>query len=315
MAAMPYLLCYVAFSVFAIAVVARIVLWSRLPMHVRWELYPIPRGLSEKACCGGSFMEQSDWWTKPRRRSTWGQLKTVLVELVFLAAVRQHNRALWIRTFPFHFGLCLAGASAGLALSSGALQAWFPGLVSARTGEALRTVVAAVGVMGLTLGTVGALALLQRRLAVAALRNATRPADLFNLVFFVLAFGSGLATFAWVDPDARKAVAFAANLTSFNMVALPGSGIEAVLPLVTVTLLSALIAYIPLTHMSHFVSKYFAYHAIRWNDQPNLPGGPDEVVVKDLLGQKVTWAAEHIRGGGTKTWSDVALENPARSEP
>ena len=28
------------------------------------------------------------------------------------------------------------------------------------------------------------------------------------------------------------------------------------------------LAYIPLTHMSHFVGKYFTYHAVRWDDAP-----------------------------------------------
>jgi nitrate reductase gamma subunit len=311
----PYLFCYLAFGTFAVAVVTRVVLWSRLPMHVRWELYPIPSVPPDKAAYGGSFMEQSDWWTKPRRGSYWGQLKAVAVELVLLASVRQHNKALWIRTFPFHLGLYLAGGGVALALSSGAVRAWAPGFLSVGAAEALRIAVAVLGVTGLTLGMLGALALLERRLTENALRRATRPGDLFNLVFFVLAFGSALATFVLVDGDARGAVDFAANLSSFNMAALPGTGVAAVLPLASTMLLSGLIAYIPLTHMSHFIAKYFAYHAIRWNDSPNLPGGRDELVIQELLGRRLTWAAEHIRGGGVKTWGDAALENPAKSKP
>jgi nitrate reductase gamma subunit len=310
-----YLFCYLAFAVFAIAVIARVVLWSRLPMHVRWELYPIPRAPREQAAYGGSFMEQSDWWTKPRRGSFWRELKAVAAELLLLASVRQHNRALWLRTFPFHFGLYLAGGSAGLALTSGAARAWAPGLVSASAAEVLRIAIAVLGVTGLTLGTFGALALLQRRLTAAALRGATRPGDVSNLAFFVLAFGISLATFLLVDRNARGAVAFATNLCSFNRVPLPGTGIAAVLPLASSMLLSGLIAYIPLTHMSHFIAKYFAYHAIRWNDAPNLPGGPDEVAIQALLSRRLTWAADHIRGSGKKTWGDAALENPAKSEP
>ena len=38
-------------------------------------------------------------------------------------------------------------------------------------------------------------------------------------------------------------------------------------------LASALVAYIPMTHMAHFIAKYFTYHAVRWDDRPNLPGG------------------------------------------
>jgi hypothetical protein len=58
------------------------------------------------------------------------------------------------------------------------------------------------------------------------------------------------------------------------------------------------------------VGKYFAYHAIRWADEPNLRGGKQEKVINDLLNQPVTWSAPHIRGDGKKTWLDVATEDP-----
>ena len=81
-----------------------------------------------------------------------------------------------------------------------------------------------------------------------------------------------------------------------------------ILPTVTVSLLALLLAYIPLTHMSHFVGKYFAYHAIRWNDEPNL-NQPEQVeAIQGLLGRKVSWSAAHIKGDGKKSWADVATE-------
>ena len=36
------------------------------PLHVRWELYPVPHEGS-KTVYGGSFMEEKDWWTQPLR--------------------------------------------------------------------------------------------------------------------------------------------------------------------------------------------------------------------------------------------------------
>ena len=41
-------------------------------------------------------------------------------------------------------------------------------------------------------------------------------------------------------------------------------------------LLTLLMTYIPFTHMSHFFTKYFMYHDIRWSDEPNLRGGEIE---------------------------------------
>jgi nitrate reductase gamma subunit len=313
-AQLPYLLCYLAFSSFAVTVIARFVMWSRLPMHVRWELYPVPHEPADKARYGGSFMEEADWWKKPRKTSQLGAIKATLPEVLLLSSVKAHNRQLWLRTFPFHMGLYLAGAAAGMALLTGISNALAPNLLADGLGALAHTLVLGLGALGLALGCVGAFALLIRRLTLPALRVFTVPADIFNLVFFIVTFACGLLTLVLADSHADKAMAFAANLASFNLVPLPGSGVEWILPTTTVTLASALIAYIPLTHMSHFVGKYFAYHAIRWNDKPNLAGGPQEAKIGKLLAYKVSWAADHIQGGGKKTWAALAMENPTEAK-
>jgi nitrate reductase gamma subunit len=75
-----------------------------------------------------------------------------------------------------------------------------------------------------------------------------------------------------------------------------------------VTLTSILIAYIPLTHMSHFITKYFTFHNVLWDDEPNKQGSAIEKKLLEYLGYKVTWAAPHIAGDGKKNWVDVATE-------
>ena len=132
------------------------------------------------------------------------------------------------------------------------------------------------------------------------LRDYTAPADLFNLAFFVVAFGVAFITFVGYDLDFSMVSAFVANLVTFNLASL-GNGTGVLLLLLSVVLLSLLTAYIPTTHMSHFVGKYFAYHAIRWKDDPNLPGGAEEKVIEDLLSRPISWSAEHIKGDGKKT--------------
>jgi hypothetical protein len=69
---------------------------------------------------------------------------------------------------------------------------------------------------------------------------------------------------------------------------------------------AGILAYIPLTHMSHFVGKYFAYHSIRWNDDPNLRGSKHEQPIKEVLAYPVSWAAPHIQSDGKKSWAEVA---------
>ena len=113
-----------------------------------------------------------------------------------------------------------------------------------------------------------------------------------------------------VDRDFAVVSAFVANLMTFQMVAIPGAGLAAVLPALSAVLLALLAAYIPLTHMSHFIGKYFAYHAIRWSDEPNLPGGKQEKQIEELLSRPVTWSAPHINADGKKTWLDAATEEP-----
>ncbi len=38
MAVIPYIIVYVCLAVFVVAVVARAIVWLRMPLHLRWEL-------------------------------------------------------------------------------------------------------------------------------------------------------------------------------------------------------------------------------------------------------------------------------------
>ena len=74
----------------------------------------------------------------------------------------------------------------------------------------------------------------------------------------------------------------------------------------TIVLAALLMAYIPLTHMSHMFMKYFMYHSVRWDDEPNLKGGKIEAAILKNLGFKPTWAAPHVGADGKKTWAEIA---------
>jgi nitrate reductase gamma subunit len=312
---LPYLLTSAAFIVFVIAVLVRIVFWVRLPAHLRWELYPVPHEPPDKARYGGSFMEDTDWWERPHETFKRGALRAMAVEIFLLSAVREHNRRLWFRTFPFHFGLYLTAVAVVLALLNGVVRGLSPQWQQGSLNDLARNIVLVAGVAGLTLSIFGAAGLMARRLTAPELKRYTVPADIFNLAFFMVAFGCGLLTWALTDRDAVRAMEFAANLVSLHWSVQVSSGGMAVLPTLTVALLSLLIAYIPLTHMSHFVGKYFAYHSIRWDDTPNLAGGPQEATIQRLLAYRVSWPAPHIKGNGDKTWADLALSNPTEKKP
>jgi nitrate reductase gamma subunit len=302
------MIAYCGIAIFLVAVFARFLTWSKMPMHLRWELYPVAHEGGGRAAYGGSYLENSDWWTKDREVSLFGEVKVMVPEIMFLVALKEHNRKLWTRSFPFHFGLYLVAACTILMIAAGILGALVPGVMEGGLGAVFRMLIPVTGYAGLVLGLVGAFGLIQRRRS-KPLRDYTAPMDVLNLVFFVVVFGFALATALVVDRGFSIVSQFVSNLVTFNVSALPGAGPEALLPLISAILLAALVAYIPLTHMSHFVGKYFAYHAIRWADEPNLAGGDQEAGIHELLNQPVSWSAPHIKGEGKKTWLDVATED------
>jgi nitrate reductase gamma subunit len=295
---------YASIAVFVIAVLVRFVTLSRLPIHLRWELYPVAH--ESRAHYGGSYLEEPEWWTKPRQTSHVGELKVMVPEILLLAGVWEHNRKHWFRTFPFHFGLYLLGglvgllAIGGIATAAGATVAPGGGWAAALLHHATYL----VGYAGLGLGLIGALALLSRRAFDPDYAEFTKKGDYFNLAFFVATLGVALVAHVLVDPTFAGLRAFAARLVTFD-VSGAGASVHA-LPAAEIVLGSLLLAYIPLTHMSHFFTKWFMYHHIRWSDEPNLPGGALERRLQDVMQYPVTWSAPHIRGDGKRNWVDVA---------
>lgn len=304
MSLIPYLLAYAGIAVFAVAVIARIRMYARMPMHLRWELYPVPHEAS-RAAHGGSYLEEVDWWLKPREVSKVAELKAMGTEILFLEALHKHNRPMWRSSFPFHFGIYLVIASTVLMLGGGVLSLVAGGFAATGFGSLWYGAVVVVGVVGLALSIYGAFGLLRRRLTSPDLADFTTSADVFNLAFFVVAFGCAFVTFAVFDKDFALVSGFVRNLVTFRLEPV-ASGSAGLMVGLSVSLLAALVAYIPLTHMSHFVGKYFAYHSVRWNDVPNLKGGPQEAAIMANLMQKVTWSAPHIQSQGEKNWVEVA---------
>jgi len=297
---------YASVAVFLAAIVWKAAKLARLPLHLRWELYPVAHEKG-RASYGGSYLEESDWWTKPRESSLFGELKVMIPEILLLAAVWEHNRKHWFRSFPFHFGLYLLAALIGLLLLGGVAVA--AGVDVSATGgpiaAALYHLTYLVGYAGLGLGLIGAMALLARRTLDDDYREYTKKADFFNLGFFVGTFLVALAAHTLADPDFATLRDYFTRLLTLNL-----SSVELASPsglvALEIILASLLLAYIPLTHMSHFFAKWFTYHHVRWSDEPNLPGGKIEQQVNEALKYPVSWSAPHIRGDGKKNWVDVA---------
>jgi nitrate reductase gamma subunit len=292
-----------AAAIFVAAVVVRWIKLARMPQHLRWELYPVAH--ERNAGYGGSFFEQLEWWKHEPKPNHLGGVRVMVPEILLLSGVREHNRKLWLRSFPFHFGLYTLAGFIGL-LVLGAI-AEIGGVRVARDAGGLAGTLSLVtivlGAAGFALLGGGAVGLLLRRLGDPALRQHSAPADFANLTIFIFLSTLALCAFAFADRDFGMLRAFVRGL-------LPLSPAEGVPLLVAAEIVagSAILAYIPLTHMSHFFTKWFLYHDIRWNDEVNRVGSKLEAAIGEQLGRKVSWNATHIAGGGKKTWAEVATE-------
>ena len=214
------------------------------------------------------------WELYPIPPGAAGQIRYTLAEILLLRGVWKNNRKLWFRTYPFHMGIYLC-ALAVASLVAG--ERWFT---------------EAAALAGLVLLLAGSCALLAARLFDPALKRYTSPADLFNLGLFAAAAGVPLASFAL--EGAAPASVWRAVFTFHRTSPLAAVG---------VALAALLAAYIPFTHMVHFVAKYFAYHKVRWDVHRDL-------AVAAQLQYTPHWSASHVGAGDGKTWSDVASANP-----
>jgi nitrate reductase gamma subunit len=294
---------YGATAIFAVGLVARIVRLVRMPVHLRWDLYPIPHEKG-RAQYGGSYYEEVDWWTRPRQVSRTAEVWAMAREIVLIQTLFHHNRRLWYRSFPFHIGmyalvvlalLLITGAAmeaAGLPVTAGSAGAFTPILVRA-------TIVMAWA--GWILAITGGLGLLIRRLFDRDLRRVSLPGDYVNLSILLAVFVSGLVSLLTADPEYSLMRRFVADLIVFRTAA----------PLPTVMnihlwLMIALLVYLPFTHMTHFIGKYFTFHRVRWEDTPNRKDSRIEKAVTDALEQKLDWSAPHIKTG--RSWAEAAGE-------
>jgi nitrate reductase gamma subunit len=304
-----YVLVCAAALTFVAASAARALKYARLPVHLRWELYPVPHEEPERARYGGSYFELSEWWRAPRRVSLAGDLKFMIPEMLFLRALRESNRPLWFRSFPFHFGLYLLATAAALLLTA-ALATIFGWMAPTEAlSELARWSYTTTGAVGLLMAGGGAIGLLHRRVVDPALKVSTTSGDIANLLFFVGALGLIGGAYLMRPPGSPGALAISIGLLTWDTtLAIPvpfGCGLA---------VSALLVAYIPLTHMSHFIAKYFTYHRVRWDDAPAADNRRMAAAMAAYLAYKPTWSAAHMGSDGAATWADIAASNPARGE-
>lgn len=288
------MLAYLAIMVFAIALIYRIAKYARMPVHLRWELYPVAHEKDRPS--GGSYLEDLDWWTKPRHKSLFGEIKFMASELFFFTLYYRLNRKYWYAVYPFHLGIFLLLGWLALLLI-GAITLIFgvevSGVSTNAWGMLIYVLTAITGAAGFIIISLSCLGLLLKRSIDRALKLYTTRVDYFNLTLILLITLSGLIAWFSIDPAFATNRAFTKSL--LTLTPLPGIN-----PLIYVHILLTclFIIYMPFTSMMHYVAKYFTFHKVRWDDEPNL-GGRYSEKVKHLLKQPTTWSADHINPGNS----------------
>jgi nitrate reductase gamma subunit len=292
---------YAAVAIAVLAMLAKAVRYLRAPEHFRWELYPVPHEKG-RAEYGGSYLEELDWWTQPRHSDKFNELKEMMSEIILLKGVYHHNKRVWMSSFPFHFGMYLCIGWLALLLVGAVLQAVGVTVGAAGGfGAVVHYMTAVFGYAGLVLAGVGAVGLLVWRLGSSGQRVYNSPAEYVNLILVTAVVTVTLIAQLVVDPGFSLLRDYVKSLITFSSPPALGGLMAA-----EILLLAVLIMYIPLSRMSHFVAKYFLYHSIRWNDEPNPRGSAIEKRILELLNQKVGWSGPHIQSG--RPWSEVVKE-------
>jgi nitrate reductase gamma subunit len=298
---------YLSLLIFVAGIVIKTIRISRMPIHLRWDLYPIPHEKGKERY-GGSRYEDSDWWTKPVQSSISGEIKEIAREIFGLKTLYRCNRGLWYFSLPFHLGLyALIGLF--VLLAAGALLILWGVDFSADSAsifvKLIRALTVVVGALGWTLGIIGSLGLLLTRALRRNYREFSSVSNYFDLLLLLALFAAGLSAWLSADLSYEFLRAIVLDLISFNAI-----GELPALVKIELALAAIFLTYLPFTTMTHFVGKFFTYHQVRWQDKPNAPGSRIERDVIEALGNRVSWAAPHISTG--KTWSEGAAE---RGEP
>src|SRR5208337_2054424 len=129
----------------------------RMPAHLRWELYPIPKGPRQRQGYGGSYFEEGEWWTKSMDTGRRGELIFMLKEIFSLRGVYENFRDLWIWSLLLHWGLLLYVVSTAVVVASIAIAARRPG------GDSFLSVGFAGYSVACVLGVVGSCGLMATR--------------------------------------------------------------------------------------------------------------------------------------------------------
>ena len=298
MSALLYAVAWLAIIACVAIIVIKVMGYLKKPMHLRWEIYPVPHETEGRAAYGGSYLEKTDWYKEKPGHDVIGMLGGFLKEALLMHASMEHNRSLWVRTYPFHLGLYALIGSLFLTILLVILPVMggFTKLLAFLAGLA-----SIVGFAGVLFGSVS---LILRRLNVPDLKKFSMPEHYFNLVLFAVwsALGLILCLTYGVGGFTGLGILFFHGMFTFD--AFPFPALYALYLLIS----CFIFVWVPYSFMGHVFMKYFTWHDIRWDDTAAQFSPKIQAKMMENLGRKPTWSADHIKGDGNKTWADIATK-------
>ncbi|NLI11432.1 MAG: nitrate reductase gamma subunit [Peptococcaceae bacterium] len=290
---------YLAIILFIGFSVYKAIQFAKMPLSNRWELYPVPKEPGARAHYGGSYYEDLEWWQKPRHVSHAGEIIEMLKEMLFIKILFVNQQRLWWISYSLHLGIYLLGLWTVLLLAGAVTELAGHSSLQMMSNTSIWAglvyyAALTAGAAGAVLISIGSLGLFLKRLFNSTMSKYTTLQEYFNLLFIFAVAVSGLVVWSG-DPGFNYGREIMKGLLTF-------SPIKADIALaVHILLLGALLIYIPQTKMSHYVGKYFSFHKVLWDNEPNLRNSSMEERVKSNLSYKprTSWSAPHINPGSS----------------
>lgn len=295
------ILTYVAYAFIIIMYGRKAIKYAKMPLHLRWDLYPVTH--KNRRNHGGSPDDDLEWRKKPRRKNLIRSFMFILKDNFYLGEYFHRNRGYWVVLLPWHVGFLLI-ISLHILCFFAALTMLLGLRVSAESanifGKVIYYSILITGVGSFVTGSFGSVGMFIKRMADRDLRAYASPINYFNYLFLLAVFVSGLSAWYLGDATFTEYREFWKGLITFDF-----KNVE-LLSALHILLFSLLLIYLPFTRSMHYITRFFAFLWVNWDDKPNLKGSEIEKKVQRCLNQPVSWSAPHIRSG--QKWADLAIE-------
>ncbi|MCX7966602.1 MAG: respiratory nitrate reductase subunit gamma [Syntrophorhabdaceae bacterium] len=285
---------YLSYGFIIGAYTVKIIKYLKLPLHLRWELYPVIH--EERFQNGGSCYEIVEWWKYPSKKRPLKGFFCLLKGYFTLNDYFKKNIFYWTGLFPWHMGFILI-ITFHILCFIGAICAAHGVEVSLRspflTGRTIFYLTLITGVVSFITGTAGSIIVFLNRWIDKDLKKYATWMNYFTYIFTFFVFLTGIYSwyFDLYFTEYRK---FWMGLIQFNFVSVETP------TMVHIIIFNLFLIYLPFTRSLHYITRFFAFYLIRWDDTPNIKGSEMEKRIAAQLNYTLDWSAPHISKG--KTW-------------